>query len=115
MKRFISMAFCCIVSPICVIVYIYYYSGGKANVLTWLGISTEGLISALIFPLGLTATLFCGPLVDYALNNRGEAFESLEGLMEFDLKMIRNFIVAPFAEELVFRTCILSLLVFGGW
>jgi len=86
--------------------------------LTWIGITTEGLGLALIFPLFLTMSLFIGPI--YLLLCK-ETFQSLalhavrDFYPERRLRTLRNIILAPFAEEFVFRACICSLLFSGGW
>jgi len=116
-RRFISMAFCCIISPLVLVAFVHYFDQGKANYLAWLGFSPVGFLPALIFPLTLTGTLFLGPLVDELILHPDHDTYSLSAFVDFfcDLRNIRNYVVAPLAEELVFRVCILSILVYSGW
>ncbi|GAB5361865.1 hypothetical protein AAMO2058_000749700 [Amorphochlora amoebiformis] len=108
-KRFISMGLCCVVSPIPLFVFIRAYDI-QANTFQWLGVTLEGLPSALVIPLALTAMLFLGPLVDNFILHPESGYSQ-----PLDLRNVRNYVVAPLAEELVFRACICSLLVLGGW
>jgi len=82
--------------------------------ISWLGFSLFGIFPALFIPLVLTLSLFLGPIVVMILSSN-----SLSDLMGFqsmhNLIIIRNFLVAPFCEELVFRTCVCTLLIAGGW
>jgi len=110
-KRFISMAICCFLSPLHVVAFIYFHEQDEAKYLVWLGFSTIGLFAAVILPLLLTSILFLGPLVDQFFLNPELGFPSTQ----VDLRMLRNYLVAPLAEELVFRACICGLLVYGGW
>eukprot|EP00466_Bigelowiella_natans_P019192 jgi/Bigna1/127837/aug1.5_g2545 len=117
-KRFISMAFCCIISPIHVIMFIHFQETEEVDYLTWLGLSPIGLPAAVILPLALTATLFLGPLVDIFWLDKSSHLESPLAIftaLTTDLRKMRNYVVAPFAEELVYRACILSVLVYSGW
>jgi len=111
-KRFISMALCCLASPIFVMIFIKAFDP-EEDCLVWLGLSPTGLVSALVLPLVLTATLFFGPIFDHLVFQRQQYSMELPDMG--NLRILRNYVVAPLAEELVFRVCICSLLVFGGW
>jgi len=113
-KRFISMGICCMLAPLPVIGFIHCYDP-EPKYLVWLGLSPVGLPNALIRPLLLTATLFLGPLVDEVVLNGHPGMITGLSLHHVNLKVLRNYVVAPLAEELVFRACICSLLVHGGW
>ncbi|EPQ25776.1 uncharacterized protein PFL1_06643 [Pseudozyma flocculosa PF-1] len=78
-----------------------------------------GLGKAAVYPLLLTATLYCGPLYVSYLE------QELPGQAAFNydrdvaskwrtLQGIRNYIVGPLTEELVFRSCILSIMFYSG-
>lgn len=79
-----------------------------------LGFRTEGLLAATLIPLGLTATLFAGPLLLLAL----DAAESTRRFSVMDrhwLMNARDFVAAPLTEEWAFRACMLPLLGMEGW
>ncbi|KAN0062426.1 CAAX prenyl protease [Thecaphora frezii] len=78
-----------------------------------------GIGKAAVYPLLLTTTLYAGPLYVSYLD------KELPGQAAFDyvrdvkskwstLVGIRNFIVGPATEELVFRSCILSVMYYSG-
>ncbi|XP_041949275.1 CAAX prenyl protease 2 isoform X1 [Alosa sapidissima] len=83
------------------------------------GIRLEGVVAAGILPLLLTMMLFLGPLVQLVVESpKGILFEikmrcnlRCLSLCVRDLKWMRNHIVAPLTEELVFRACMLPVLV----
>ncbi|XP_063059795.1 CAAX prenyl protease 2 isoform X2 [Engraulis encrasicolus] len=84
-----------------------------------LGIRLEGIVTAGIMPLFLTMMLFLGPLVQLAVDSpKGVLLEirfkfNRDYLRQCvgDLKWMRNHVVAPLTEELVFRACMLPVLV----
>ncbi|GAA6021093.1 hypothetical protein JCM11491_004413 [Sporobolomyces phaffii] len=74
----------------------------------------------IVYPLGLTATLFLGSLYvqyiegDLPLQKRGGTLESLK--QRFDgWRGVRNFVLAPLTEELTFRSCVVGISYLGGW
>ncbi|GAB5590005.1 CAAX prenyl protease [Umbelopsis nana] len=82
--------------------------------------SLMALINVILLPLALTAILFLGPLflmyLDQDLIFQAncnfkrdiiDAALSLEGM--------RNYIVGPLTEEVVFRACVIALLKFAGY
>lgn len=76
--------------------------------LPMVGITYVGLLPALLVPTLLTAVFFTGPLLsDY-----------LQGWLappDFsDLRIVRAVVVAPIAEELVFRACLVPLMLASG-
>ncbi|GAA5914773.1 CAAX prenyl protease [Sporobolomyces salmoneus] len=74
----------------------------------------------LVYPLGLTASLFAGSLYiqylegDLPLQKKGGTWKSLRGRFD-SWRGIRNFVIAPLTEELTFRSCIVGISFLGGW
>ncbi|GAA5958830.1 hypothetical protein JCM21900_003941 [Sporobolomyces salmonicolor] len=73
-----------------------------------------------LFPLGLTASLFAGSLYIQYLEGelpgqwRGGRWASLK--QRFDgWRGMRTYVVAPLTEELTFRSCIVAVSYLGGW
>ncbi|KAL2094822.1 hypothetical protein ACEWY4_009541 [Coilia grayii] len=119
-RRFISVLVVSITSPFIVWAWTDWMNISLGVSLTELmGIRLEGIVPAGILPLCLTMMLFLGPLVQLAVDSpKGLLFEirlkcNLRSLTLCvrDLKWLRNHIVAPLTEELVFRACMLPVLV----
>ncbi|KAK7858952.1 caax prenyl protease 2 [Quercus suber] len=91
---------------------------------------------AVVFPVSLTCLMYAGSLVLKALLlvdkwrervSRGEelSYEYIQGSLQGFIDLIisvasnvsawRNFFVAPLTEELVFRACMIPLLLCGGF
>lgn len=101
----------------------------------WIGVPTDlsSYPAALALPLLLTLSLFSGPLLASAMEaccdeQTGRLRFSPSALVSSLLsswcvlwtpgeawKSARNLIAAPIAEELVFRSAVLALLLAGGW
>ncbi|XP_017573841.1 CAAX prenyl protease 2 isoform X6 [Pygocentrus nattereri] len=86
--------------------------------LALLGIRIEGSVPAAVLPLILTMVLFLGPLIQMAMDSpKGLVHEvksgfSLKNVTDClrDLCWLRNHVVAPLTEELVFRASMLPIL-----
>ncbi|KAM4726466.1 CAAX prenyl protease 2-like [Anableps anableps] len=84
-----------------------------------MGVRLKGFIPASILPLILTTFFYLGPLVQSALDNpdgfTGELQSALDvqtwRLCVQDAEWLRNQVVAPMTEELVFRGAMLPMLV----
>lgn len=89
------------------------------SLLALMGIRCEGLIPAIIFPLLLTMVLFLGPLMQLAMDCPWSFMDGIRvacdpwfwSLCFSDMRWLRNQVVAPLTEELVFRACMLPMLV----
>lgn len=89
------------------------------SLLALMGMRFEGLIPAIILPLLLTMVLFLGPLMQLAMDCPWSlmdgirvAFDPWFWMLCFsDMRWLRNQVVAPLTEELVFRACMLPMLV----
>jgi len=99
---------------------------------TWMGFPAHSYGAAWTAPLLLTASLFLGPLLLQLLDalHAGRqdkqpgvgaalrfAWARLSGHWDGHLRWesLRNLLVAPVCEEIMFRGVVLALLVSGGW
>uniref|UniRef100_A0A672GF84 CAAX prenyl protease 2 n=1 Tax=Salarias fasciatus TaxID=181472 RepID=A0A672GF84_SALFA len=90
-----------------------------SSLLALMGIRFEGLIPAIILPLLLTMVLFLGPLMQLALDCPWSFLDGMRVVFDpwfwtlcaSDMRWLRNQVVAPLTEELVFRACMLPMLV----
>ncbi|XP_074528918.1 CAAX prenyl protease 2-like [Halichoeres trimaculatus] len=84
-----------------------------------MGVRLEGLVPATILPLLLTMVFYLGPLVHSAIDNPNGFTGELQSasnvqswrLCVGDVVWLRNQVVAPVTEELVFRGAMLPMLV----
>ncbi|XP_029303364.1 CAAX prenyl protease 2-like [Cottoperca gobio] len=98
-----------------------HWADVRVNVSLWelMGVRLEGLVPAAILPLLLTVVFYLGPLVHSAIDNpegfTGELQSALDvqswRLCVGDAVWLRNQVVAPVTEELVFRGAMLPMLV----
>jgi prenyl protein peptidase len=112
------------------------------NMLEWVGLPPRGLLAATFLPLMLTASLFLGPLATTAMylhrwrsaapsRAAGSVWQwtkrtvpvSWTSALQADLRarvggtpeeQLRTLVVGPLCEEVVFRGCMLPLLVVAG-
>jgi len=116
-KRFLSVS---VATIICVLAVQYFLNpslskGQSRSFWALLGFRSDGLLNAVFFPIILTVVLFLGPLVIDTLNGEGFVY-NLRNVSEFvtrsrDIVWIRNYIFAPISEEVVFRACMLVLII----
>uniref|UniRef100_A0A3P9MCV2 CAAX prenyl protease 2 n=1 Tax=Oryzias latipes TaxID=8090 RepID=A0A3P9MCV2_ORYLA len=91
----------------------------SASLLALMGIRLEGIVPAIVFPLLLTMVLFLGPLMQLAIDCPWTFTDGVKvaldpcfwSLCVSDMRWLRNQVVAPLTEELVFRACMLPMLV----
>ncbi|XP_072737069.1 CAAX prenyl protease 2 [Ciconia boyciana] len=84
-----------------------------------LGLRLEGLVPATLLPLLLTMILFLGPLIQLSMDCPWRWLDGVRvafdprfwALCLGDVRWLRNQVVAPLTEELVFRACMLPMLV----
>lgn len=93
------------------------------TLLSLVGIRSNGFFAGLVIPFSMFVVLFAGPLVDLSIRyfrkrqaaSRGWFLEDFfPNLPETPLQKTRQILVAPIAEELVFRCCIGTLLLGSG-
>ncbi|KAG7280431.1 hypothetical protein CRUP_028171 [Coryphaenoides rupestris] len=104
-RRFTSVLIVSALSPAFVWTW-KEFTGTSSSLLALMGIRFEGLIPAVILPLLLTMVLFLGPLIQLAMD-----YPWFWNLCASDMRWMRNQVVAPLTEELVFRACMLPMLV----
>ncbi|KAJ8281813.1 hypothetical protein COCON_G00043320 [Conger conger] len=89
------------------------------SLLALMGIRLEGVVPAAILPLLLTMALFLGPLIQLAIDCPWSFIDTIKvwidpsfwALCVSDMRWLRNQVVAPLTEELVFRASMLPMLV----
>ncbi|XP_060951758.1 CAAX prenyl protease 2 [Limanda limanda] len=119
-RRFTSVLIVSGLSPLFVLAW-REFTGVRtdSSLFALMGIRIEGLIPAIILPLVLTMVLFLGPLMQLAMDCPWSfmdgirvAFDPCFWTLCFnDMRWLRNQVVAPLTEELVFRACMLPMLV----
>ncbi|KAL8585124.1 hypothetical protein ACOMHN_013140 [Nucella lapillus] len=120
-RRFMSVGVVCTVAAPLLWVFGTSSTDEKAHtILEWMGIRFYGLIPATVIPLLITMVLFLGPLYLHYMDGVFRLYleprywtTSIQNYV-----WLRNHLVAPFSEELIFRAAMLPLLVpaFGmGW
>uniref|UniRef100_A0A8C2X109 CAAX prenyl protease 2 n=1 Tax=Cyclopterus lumpus TaxID=8103 RepID=A0A8C2X109_CYCLU len=92
-----------------------------ASVWELMGVRLEGLVPAAVLPLLLTMVFYLGPLVHSAMDNPAGFTGEVQELISPDVRSwmlcvgdavwLRNQVVAPVTEELVFRGAMLPMLV----
>ncbi|XP_022767104.1 CAAX prenyl protease 2 [Durio zibethinus] len=127
-SSFASVIFCALVLPI--------RSGEASYLFGVYGIRSDHIWQAVLFPLFLTNLMYAGSLMlkSILLVNKWKEHRNQDGrpllcsikstLLSFSDQMSsvasnvlfwRNLVVAPLTEELVFRACMIPLLLCGGF
>ncbi|XP_065857558.1 CAAX prenyl protease 2 isoform X2 [Euphorbia lathyris] len=133
-RRFICAAISSIVSILCCALILPIRSREASHILGLYGIRLDHIWQAVVLPLSLTSLMYAGTLVlkslvlvDICKESEGGGFSidctkrllrNLTYLMSAttsDVMAWRNYIVAPLTEELVFRACMIPLLLCGGF
>jgi len=110
-SRFLRTGVSCLISL--GLSYLLLPSASFSHFLELSGISATGLIPALTLPLLITASLFFGPLVyDFV---QGTAVPDFTESFNLQLQTVRSLVVAPIAEEIVFRSALVPLMLASGW
>uniref|UniRef100_A0A3Q2DTI3 CAAX prenyl protease 2 n=1 Tax=Cyprinodon variegatus TaxID=28743 RepID=A0A3Q2DTI3_CYPVA len=118
-RRFTSVLIVSGLSPLFVWCWREFTAVRVTPLFSLLGIRLEGFIPAIVLPLLLTMVLFLGPLMQLAMDcpwslmdGIGVALDPCFWTLCFsDMRWLRNQVVAPLTEELVFRACMLPMLV----
>ncbi|CAG0912967.1 unnamed protein product [Notodromas monacha] len=109
-RRFASVCVSCIVS--CIYTYTFSDADSFEEFKDLTGLRTDHLMSASFLPVLLTSLLFLGPLVVLWQEQMIKKLCDLSywrGSI-FDIFWLRNYVVAPFSEELVYRSCLIAML-----
>ncbi|XP_069500860.1 CAAX prenyl protease 2 isoform X1 [Ambystoma mexicanum] len=119
-RRFTSVLTVSALSPLFVSVW-KEVTGIKsgAPLLALMGFRLDGIFNATFLPLFLTMVLFLGPLIQLAMDCPWEFIDGLKVVFDprfwvlclTDMRWLRNQVIAPLTEELVFRACMLPMLV----
>ncbi|XP_053515253.1 CAAX prenyl protease 2 isoform X2 [Artibeus jamaicensis] len=88
------------------------------SLLTLMGFRLEGFFPAALLPLLLTMILFLGPLMQLSMDCSCDLADGLKVVLAprswarclTDMRWLRNQVIAPLTEELVFRACMLPML-----
>lgn len=108
-RRILAIAFVCAVSP----AYVWAWSTGRddngESLWRVLGLKKEGILWAIISPLLLVSLAYLGCFVHCVILKQNP-FAELDLTERWDIAF-RNFVAAPFAEEFVFRACLLPILL----
>ncbi|XP_007171104.2 CAAX prenyl protease 2 isoform X6 [Balaenoptera acutorostrata] len=83
-----------------------------------MGFRLEGIFPAALLPLLLTMILFLGPLMQLSMDCSCDLADGLKVVLAprswarclTDMRWLRNQVIAPLTEELVFRACMLPML-----
>ncbi|KAJ4705192.1 CAAX prenyl protease 2 [Melia azedarach] len=135
-RRFICAAISSIVSLIFSAFILSIRSKEASNISSVYGIRGDHMWQAVVFPLFLTSLMYAGSLVlkflllvnsrTTNLSNGGRlSFDFIKSVPQIFLGQIfsitfnvlawRTYVVAPLTEELVFRACMIPLLLCGGF
>ncbi|XP_010888589.1 CAAX prenyl protease 2 [Esox lucius] len=119
-RRFTSVLIVSALSPVFVWAWkVYTGVMPGPSLLALMGVRFEGLIPAVVLPLLLTMVLFLGPLIQLAVDCPWGVMDGIWVALDpcfwalclSDMRWLRNQVVAPLTEELVFRACMLPMLV----
>ncbi|XP_024540057.1 CAAX prenyl protease 2 [Selaginella moellendorffii] len=120
LQRFVCATLASVLSPLVCFIILPVGSSSKLNLM---GIRSDYLMQATLYPLLLTALLYLGPLFVELLEliDGEQAVATDHGFMASliflgqDVVAWRNYVVAPLSEEIVFRACMIPLLLCGGY
>ncbi|KAL0338617.1 UNVERIFIED_CONTAM: CAAX prenyl protease 2 [Sesamum angustifolium] len=131
-RRFVCAAVSSLVSLIVCSLILPIRRRDASNLLWVYGIRVDHIWQALVFPLSLTSFMYTGSFAwkllsmlqasNEHLNSGGnELVSSFRKFVDWVLSLTssvsswRNYFVAPLTEELVFRACMIPLLLCGGF
>ncbi|XP_037603652.1 CAAX prenyl protease 2-like isoform X1 [Sebastes umbrosus] len=119
-RRCASVLLVAALSPVVVKAWMHW-ADVRVDASVWelMGVRLEGVVPAAVLPLLLTMVFYLGPLVHSAMDNTegftGELLSAVDvqswRLCVGDVVWLRNQVVAPVTEELVFRGAMLPMLL----
>jgi prenyl protein peptidase len=109
-RRILAVGVVCLVAPLGLYVYIcaHLEAISVASFVSLLGLKWEGLLAAVCCPTILVLTLYSGPIFQNWVDG-SPLFGDGVMIQRKDV-ILRNYFIAPLAEEWIFRTCMLLLL-----
>ncbi|KAI9153697.1 hypothetical protein LWI28_015213 [Acer negundo] len=135
-RRFVCAAISSVVSLLFTALILPIRSEETSSLVGVYGIRSDHMWQAVVFPLSLTSLMYAGSLVLKSMlllkswkknMNDGGGVSSdciksaLQTFLDYMISMAsdvmawRNYVVAPLTEELVFRACMIPLLLCGGF
>ena len=119
-RRFVSVSLSSVISLLILFLLGEHTSESKYNLANWIGFCFDSpwyMLKSTMITLFLTIILFFGPLVQF-MTNYTDNNNNITSYLFYDLKwrsrnlsFWRNYLISPFTEEFVFRSCMLPLLV----
>ncbi len=111
-RRIVAVSILTAMSPVFLWLLADTLSVDVPGLLETIGIRHSNLLFAIGYPLALVSLLYLGPLVQRITDVSSEEMGIIASLRgeRVDI-LLRNFVVAPIAEELVFRSCMVPLLL----
>ena len=108
-RRMYAILVVCLLAPSALYLLVWLLLGHMSIVsfMVELGVKLNGFPAAVCFPTLLVVVLYAGPIFQAWLEGTPVIGVSHH---RWDI-VLRNYIIAPFAEELVFRSCMLPVLV----
>ena len=107
-RRLAVIIVVCILAPLYLWLWSDRHYTGGSPIPAVVGLRWNGRISAMMGSLLLVVVLYAGPLVQ-ATTSGQRLFDNLKR-ERFDINL-RNYVIAPFAEEFIFRGCMIPLLL----
>ncbi|KAK3226815.1 hypothetical protein Dsin_006677 [Dipteronia sinensis] len=135
-RRFVCAAISSVVSLLFSALILPIRSEEASSLVGVYGIRSDHMWQAVVFPLSLTSLMYAGSLVLKSMlllkswkkntNDGGGVLSdciksALKTFLDYMISMAsnvmawRNYVVAPLTEELVFRACMIPLLLCGGF
>ena len=112
--RILATSLVSLVAPFYMLLWADTNSSEQGNELHHvLGIKLDGIIPATLYPLLLVSVLYCGVWIHTLMASlvKGAFKNSINVFTEFQIDIsLRNYLIAPFVEEFVFRACMLPML-----
>ena len=114
-RRICAISVLCFIVPVILFLYISYHQNiSITSFLYLLGLRESGLLAAVFCPPLLVTVLYIGPIFQCWIEGNnlfGDITSQRKDLI------LRNYVFAPVAEELIFRACMLLILcpATGEW
>lgn len=109
-RRIWAISVVCLIAPTALYLFVrlQFEAVSIVSFTNLLGIKWNGLFAAICYPTFLILTLYAGPIFHNWVDESSLIGHGLESQRN-DI-IIRNYVIAPLAEELIFRACMLLFL-----